>query len=161
KVQVRSLDRPAEGKTPADSLRVPDSDLPLWPWAVKTDDKGRFVLAGLGRPLTVHLAGSDDRLFLRDLSRSTADQDGAGNNKVVLPPAQLVEGRVTYEDTGKPVPHTALEISSYKKNEQQGLYVDGILLPARTDAKGRYRMSILSGTTVSVRAKAPDSEPYL
>ena len=78
--------------------------LPLWPGSISTDDQGRFVLSGIGKDLEVTLQMSDER-FARQLFLLKSNETGAGKEITrALEPAQLIEGAVTYADTGHPVP---------------------------------------------------------
>ena len=80
-------------------------DLPAWPRPAITDAEGRFTIRGVGRDLRVLLMAEDPR-FARQ--RIVVDTDGTAGPKPVtaaMEPAKVITGRVTYADTGKPVPH--------------------------------------------------------
>ena len=85
------------------------NDFPAWPKPATTDADGRFTLRGVGRNLRVLLTVNDPRFALQ---RIQVETDGTSDSKpltMALEPAQIITGRVTYADTGQPVPHARLE----------------------------------------------------
>ena len=160
KVRIGSLARKAQGNAAADTFWPPEEGLPLGPKIAASDDKGRFTIRGLGSDLTVGLQVHGDRFYLDNLSVATADKAKAENIKAVLTPSHTVEGRVVYEDTGKPVTGADLDVSFYQRNEQ-GRLVGGGMVDGRTDERGRYRVRFPSATTLGVNVRAPGGAPYL
>src|SRR5262249_36100956 len=71
-----------------------------------------------------------------------------------LAPAQRIEGRVTYEDTGKPVAGAHLNLSAFREFVGKDASV-------RTDAQGRFAINPYPGKSYLIRAGAPSGEPYL
>ena len=126
-----------------------------WPNPATTDAEGRFTLRGVGRNLHVVLAVHHPRFALQ---RIDVDTDGAPESKpltAALAPAQIVTGRVTYADTGKPVPHAPLEVMA-----SQGRI--GILADFETDAEGRFRVTPPpADRSYRVMAFPPEGQPYL
>jgi protocatechuate 3,4-dioxygenase beta subunit len=131
------------------------NDFPAWPRPVMTDSEGRFTLRGVGRDLHASLAVHHPRFAYQTIG---ADTDGAAESKTLsagLAPAQIVNVRVTYADTGQPVPHASLRVMAI-----QGRI--GKLDESETDAEGRARVnSWMADRSYNITAYPPEGEPYL
>jgi RNA polymerase sigma factor (sigma-70 family) len=132
------------------------NELSAWPRPAKTDALGRFTVRGIGRDLRVFLTVHHPRFAL---SRIDIETDGTLQSKAItlaLEPARVITGRVTYEDTGKPVPNAVLFVASHRRRA-------GINLGSsfEADAEGRFRMNCASGDRYQVAAYPPSGEPYL
>jgi RNA polymerase sigma factor (sigma-70 family) len=138
-----------------DALPVPDDAL-----TATTDKEGRFAFQGVGRLLTVHLEINDVRFAPKELDVDTGNQAKAGNVLLGLAPGQVIEGRVLYADTKKPVPHAHLEVDSYSKSEE-GYINGGGAVFGQTDAEGRFKISTYPGSTGFISATPPPGQPYL
>jgi len=141
-------------------------DLPAWPGPAISDQEGRFTLRGLSRDLLVRLIIDDPRFALPYTMIQTAENvdarqpipffstikvDPGPDPKpiaIALQPAQTVVGRVTYADTGQPVPHALVASGPFY---------------SEADTDGRFRVSTgPAGTNrFGVRALSPDGAPYL
>jgi len=124
-----------------------------WPQPTITDAEGRFAVRGVGRDLRVLLMAEDPRFARQSI---VIDTDSVSESKQVtlaMEPAKIITGRVTYADTGKPVPHASLEIIAYRRNA-------GYSNPFETDAEGRFRANPLSTDRYRVSAYAPEGQPY-
>jgi RNA polymerase sigma factor (sigma-70 family) len=135
-------------------LHDPPDDLPLWPAAVTTDDRGRFVVRGVGRGMSVSLYVRDDRFAFQSLEvADTSDPEQAEKIRRALDPARALAGRVTYADTGRPAANVELMAWGWGSR-------------VRTDREGRYRLSSARGPHYSGEEKAilmafpPEGEPY-
>jgi RNA polymerase sigma factor (sigma-70 family) len=152
KVHVARITRPPEkGEREEDASIRPPAALPL---AATTDARGEFSFACFGPNVKLELEIKDPRYQRKDeWFVETANKKQCENLQLVLPPGQVVEGRILYADTRKPVPHARLMI------------VSPYIIDDQTDADGRFRISIFSGQfskgDVGVHAYAPDGEPYL
>jgi RNA polymerase sigma factor (sigma-70 family) len=148
---VRLIRPPAPGEPWGKDahVAVPEA-LPL---GVTTDADGRFDFRGFGPGLRVEIEIRDVRYQRKDeWWIDTADPKQREGLRLALAPGQVAEGRVVCEDTGKPMPHARLMLASSTP------YV----LDAQADAEGRFRVSLLPGTTeVGVHAYPPEGEPYL
>jgi RNA polymerase sigma factor (sigma-70 family) len=125
-----------------------------WPGPATTDGEGRFVLRGIGQGVRLLLMADDPR-FARQ--RIFVDTDASGQSKsmtAALEPAKVITGRVTYADTGKPVPHAAIEITAFRGGP-------GYSNQFETDADGRFRANPLSTDRYNVSVHAPEGQPYL
>jgi protocatechuate 3,4-dioxygenase beta subunit len=116
-----------------------------------TDDRGRFVLAGLPADTWVRLRVEDERFGLRFVSAPTTEPSPGdapnwpgeevrpatpgGEVTLTLRPGCRLRGRVVREDDGKPVAAARVRISV------AGLYWSPE--PAVTDADGRFRIGPL------------------
>jgi RNA polymerase sigma factor (sigma-70 family) len=145
----------------ADSLRSDTIDwddapenLPPWPAAVTTDEHGRFAVRGIGPGMSVQLHVVDDRFALQSISvPDTSKAEQVQDIRRTLDPARVLEGRVTYADTGKP----AADV------EVQGL---GWASHGRTDREGRFRINSYrwpvgeGGEQAFLIAYSPPGTPY-
>jgi RNA polymerase sigma factor (sigma-70 family) len=129
-----------------------------WPGPVTTDDRGRFVLRGVGRGLGFGLRISDERYGRQDLHRFV-NKDGKEVTRLLEPP-HLVEGRVTGADTGKPLPGVRLHINGVTRKFNEPTFEHGAV-NTRTDARGRFRVISYPGNTVIITSFASPGSPYL
>jgi len=147
----RLVDGQAEG--PRFSWAHPVSFL-AWPQTVTSDGDGRFTIRGVGRNLQAILSIDDPR-FAR--VRIPVETDNSPNAKQVtraLEPAKIITGRVTYADTGRPVPNAPITILAYIKGA--GHYNE-----YETNEEGRFHANPLSADRYSVSVLAPEGQPYL
>jgi protocatechuate 3,4-dioxygenase beta subunit len=86
------------------------------------------------------------------------DTESASKSKPVtaaLVPAQILNGRVTYGDTGKPVPHAPLEVWA---SHGRAVIPNGF----ETDAEGHFRVNPPpADRSYNVWAYPPEGQPYL
>src|SRR5262249_18084674 len=118
------------------------------------DERGHFAFNNFGPNVKLELEIMDPRYQRKDeWFVETADKKQCENLQLVLPPGQVVEGRIIYADSRKPVPHARLMI------------VSPYIVDEKADAEGRFRISIFSGEhskgDVGVHAWAPDGELYM
>jgi RNA polymerase sigma factor (sigma-70 family) len=171
KVRVSSIsslvrEESPSGVSPPDASDYPRQDWPAWPTSATSDDDGRFALRGLGRGLQLSIRPDDPRFDRSNIiirtdggprpsrGRVPAIQVDPGPDPkpitIALQPGRTIVGRVTYADTGEPVPHALIGITGYRH---------------RADAEGRFRIGIEaaypSGSVMSVVARSPDGAPYL
>jgi hypothetical protein len=148
----------AKARRPTDGVnfRGPTiNDFGGWPKPVMSDSEGRFTLRGVGRGLQATLTAHHPRFALQTV---VCAADGASESKpltAALVPAQILNVRVTYGDTGKPVPHAPLEVMASRGR---------VGLPAEfeTDAYGRARVnSRPSDGIFNIWAYPPEGQPYL
>src|SRR5205807_1665767 len=112
-------------------------ELSAWPRPTITDVGGRFTIRGIGRGVRALLMADDPR-FARQ--RIVVDTDGTAGTRsltLALEPARVITGRITYADTGKPVPHASLEVVAFRGG-------GGYTNPFQTDAAGTFRANPLS-----------------
>jgi beta-lactamase regulating signal transducer with metallopeptidase domain len=141
-------------------------DFPAWPGPAKSDEQGRFILRGLSRDLLCRLLVEDPRFALPSTFMQTAENiyalrplpqlstikvDPGPDPKpiaIALQPAQTIVGRVTFADTGRPVPHAVVSSGPFH---------------FEADAGGQYRVPSWSGRSnrFLIRAQPPDGAPYL
>ncbi len=111
--------------------------LPAWPRPVVTGPDGRFAIPGVGRGLRVLLLADAPR-FARQII--PVETDGTAGTKAVtaaMEPAKVITGRITYADTGRPVPHALVDVWAYRGNRAH-------TLECETDAEGTFRANPLS-----------------
>src|SRR5207245_9036815 len=121
--------------------------LALWPRPVKTDAQGRFTIKRVGRGEQVSFVVGDDRFDWQTTHIAPADRGKEITQ--TLSPARMVEGRVLYEDTGKPVvkADVALALNAVTR--------------ARTDRNGHFRLNLPAAAGNNLVAYPPEGEPYL
>src|SRR5262249_38226727 len=81
-----------------------------WPRPVRTDEHGRFTIAGIGRDMTASLGIRDPRFATQSLGVRTDGQAGPKDLTRALQPATIVEGRALAADTGLPIPHAIVSL---------------------------------------------------
>ena len=156
-VGVNGIQRPnGFGNAPGIWDANPPEGLAPWPRPSTTDADGRFVIKGVGRGVSASLSIRDPRFARQSIFVQTDDQGGPKEVSQSLEPAKLIEGRVTYADTGKPVPH-ALVHATVSQDEFGSMFTT----PFHADAEGRFRMNPTPGQYFRVSAYAPAGEPYL
>ena len=119
-------------------------DLPAWPAPAITDTEGRFTIHGVGRAMRVMLGVRDPRFALQSIPVDTDAIAASKQVSLALEPARNVTGRVTYADTGKPVPHAQISVGSWKQGTGTPAY-------GETDGEGRFRVNSWSGDRYDVR----------
>jgi RNA polymerase sigma factor (sigma-70 family) len=132
---------------------------PLWPAKLTTDAEGRFRLTGFSRDQTVTLLVEDDRFALRELTLETGAKEAPKEVALSLDPARRLEGKVVYEDTGKPAAGISLNVSTSRRLRRQPAIANTAF--GKTDTEGRYSINLYVGDTFTVDAFAPAGEPYL
>ncbi len=130
------------------------NDMPAWPKPATTDAEGRFTLHGLGRRLHVSLAVTDPRFAMQMIELNTDADPGKEPLTLALQPARIINGRVTYADTGKPVDHALIIVHALGRMPPRPVDLE-------TDADGRFRANPTPGDMVGVMAAPPDGQPYL
>ncbi|HEX5273108.1 MAG TPA: hypothetical protein VFW33_21580, partial [Gemmataceae bacterium] len=149
---------PAKGEKDQGTWDPPPGALPFGPVTATADPKGNFTVRGLGNNLTAEFEVHDDRVELNTFTVETADKKRSENVKLALPPGRVVEGRVTYADTGKPAAGARVLIITAGGGDVRG----------NTDKDGRYRLNVrprtamtpASGEDLGVHVYPPDGEPY-
>jgi RNA polymerase sigma factor (sigma-70 family) len=125
---------------------------PAWPRPAVTDAEGRFTMRGAGRGIRVVLAIDDPRFARQIVNVDTENVADAKPVTLALEPARIVAGRITYADTGKPVPRAKLVV--FRARDGGGDFLE-------TDDDGRYRANPGPSDSFIVRVLAPQGQPYL
>jgi RNA polymerase sigma factor (sigma-70 family) len=154
------------------SFERPWRALPGWPGPAVSDDQGQFTLHGLGPGLLCQLVIEDSRhapqtMMLQIGAGVAAREEIPGRLPVTqiepgpdskplvitLQAARTLTGRVTYGDTGRPVPHALVMIGTlHSLADGDGWFRAAVPIPA----------VVRAGVSLAlVRAQAPDGEPYL
>jgi RNA polymerase sigma factor (sigma-70 family) len=139
----------------ASFLEMPQG-LRLWPAAATTDAQGRFVLHGLRPDWNITIEVRDKDKARQEITLKAQDKGKSEEVPLVLSPVRILEGAVTYEDTGKPVANTRLVTIAA---DMQKLYVQYSYW--KTDAKGRFRALPHEANYFMLTAYPPPGEPYL
>ena len=135
--------------------RTDASDLPGWPKPMITDTEGRFSVHSIGRGLRVLLTVDDPRYAQQDISIETDERGDAKQFTMALQPAKIINGRVTYADTGKPVPHAWISVGAESASQL------GVSRSFQADDEGRFRANPSPGDRFRVMASPPAGQPYM
>jgi RNA polymerase sigma factor (sigma-70 family) len=163
--------QPARGvKVEVSRIYGPDGQTPLgvdfddssprgacWPEPAVSDAQGRFSLRNLALNEHVHLLAHGDS-YSRQQFEVKVGAKPADEVTLAMPPARILEGAVTYRDTGKPVPGARLRVFSQKTRYDSGPLR---VLHTRADANGRFRIAPYEGSFFSILAYPPPNEPYV
>ncbi len=126
-----------------------------WPAPVTTDQEGRFTIHGVGPELGVILSVEDSRCARQSFIVQTNPTENSKEPSLTLKAARIINGVVTYADSGMPVPHAVISIMA-----GEGLDSSFSGSKHQADAQGRFRILSL-GNYFHVTAFAPSGEPYL
>ena len=132
-------------------------DLAGWPSPAITGADGRFTVHGAGPGHWVSLSVLDPRFISQIIVVNTGPPATTVPLSFVLQPARALTGRVTYADTGKPVPHAVVRVAGFKQPT-------GVAMPPITtvaDADGRFRANPGSGANGILTAEPPTGQAYL
>ena len=128
---------------------IPPYASPVLP-AVTTDDKGRFLLAGLGKSEVwlevTHEGFATQRVHPRPSLRADATDTAFS-----LVAARVLEGRVTYGPTGKPAAGAQVVAVTGFANVVQ----------CTTDGDGRYSVQSVPGRFAFAQGLSTVGQPYL
>ncbi|HEV3258657.1 MAG TPA: sigma-70 family RNA polymerase sigma factor [Gemmataceae bacterium] len=157
RVSVSWVCKSVRGQAEGFSLSSSPRRFPFWPEPVTTDAQGRFALHGLNRDLRVNLEILDDRFARQGLRIPDLGRDK--EMRLSLAPAQVIEGRVVCEDTGKPLAHARIAVGAVQREE----FLDfaGTQMVGAADGKGRFRLNLPPGTAFAFKVYPPDGMPYL
>src|SRR5262249_22181517 len=89
--------------------------------------------------------------------RAPINTEGTSRSRsmtLALEPARIIAGRVTDDETGRPIPHAQLLVLSYKENA-------GFVNEFEADDQGRFRMNPLSADRYSISVSSPADQPHL
>jgi len=134
----------------------PPDELLTWPHPTKTDDRGRFTIAGIGRDATLWLGVRGDGFANQTIQVQTDDREGPKEVTYALRPSTIVEGRVLAADTGRPIPCAVVSVGSSVHSLFSGA---GPQFPA--DDRGRFTAHVVLGQYYSIWAYPPEGQPYL
>jgi RNA polymerase sigma factor (sigma-70 family) len=126
------------------------------PRPVKTDQEGRFTLAGFDRGPYAGLVVDDPRFAHQWLDIQTDDPKGPRELALVLQPATIMEGRIIAADTGRPIPDAAISVAASRDR-----FGDMYITHFRADDEGRYTANPSPGRYFRVSAYPPEGQPYL
>jgi protocatechuate 3,4-dioxygenase beta subunit len=128
---------------------IPPYASPLLP-AVTTDDKGRFLITGLGKS-KVWLEVTHERFATQRFQPQPGLRTDHKDLPFSLVAARVVEGRVTYGPQGNPAARARVVALTGFDNIVQCL----------TDDDGRYSLNPFPGDSFSLRVFPPDGQPFL
>ena len=156
-LSVKSLTRHDTGQGEDWVGAYPSDEILNWPRPFKSDDQGRFTLAGIGRDMTVYLGIRDPRFAKETIIQvQTTESASLKELSYVLQPTTIVEGRALAADTGLPVPHAIVTVGSSINR-----FWSGSGYRFLSDDQGRFTANVAPGQYYSMRAYPPEGQPYL
>jgi hypothetical protein len=136
-----------------------DGELPPWPRPLITDADGRLTVRGFGAGQRADLEVCDERFAPRQVALTGGEKAPGGEQTIVLEPSQVITGRVTAADTGKPVAGARVGLVAYHYGPN---YISSTETPGgRTDDAGRFRAAGPASQHYAVQVLAPQGQPYL
>ena len=131
--------------------------LPPWLGPLRTDARGYFTVHGLPRDADVTLQVRDDRFALQEFRIPTGHEEPAKETVLPLAPPHLLEGRVTFGDSGQPVAGAQLHVIGYRTPDtiQSFDRIDG-----QTGPDGRYQISASVAHHYGIVVDPPQGSPY-
>jgi hypothetical protein len=121
----------------------------VWPKPATSNAKGRFTIAGLPRDKGAWLLVQGDGCAWQHFSW-TPDMAAKEKTWTVSPP-RLLEGKVVYEDTGKPAANARVTVTP-------------ATITSRADINGRFKVNlpdVQQRNMPPLAASAAEGEPYL
>lgn len=152
---VETIGIPGPGRIEGVSFRSPPERLTAWPRRLKSDEHGRIALDGFDRQFAVTLT-VDDLRYARQWLLLGAPTKDVEEPTITLPPSQIIEGRVTYADTGEPARRARLTVYA-SENEYGG----GIGVATEADENGHFVVNPYAGAYMEITAYAAVGAPYL
>ncbi len=135
---------------------LPPEALRVWPAPLRTDDRGRFALAGLAGGDEILLDARDRRFARLGLHLQADDRQGPRDVTLSLRPAKIIEGQVLAADSGQPIPHATIVVAAGERR-----LGGGFATRFRADAQGRFEVNPSAGDYFHVTAYPTNGEPYL
>jgi protocatechuate 3,4-dioxygenase beta subunit len=133
---------------------------PAWPRPAISDADGRFTVRGVGKGLRASLSVHHPQFALESIDVVTDDASKTKSVTAALPPAQIINVRVTYADTGAPAPHAPLQVRASRVRAGFGRVLS--LDDSETGADGRARAtSWATDQLYTISAYPPEGQPYL
>ena len=130
-------------------------DYPAWPRPVTTDAEGRFTVRGVGQKMHADLTVHHPQFALQTIDVDTDDNAESKTLPAALAPSQIINVRVTYADTGQPVPRSPLRVQASRARV-------ALVDESETDDAGQARInSWPADRTYGITAYPPEGQPYL
>jgi hypothetical protein len=122
---------------------------PLIP-AATTDDRGRFLMRGLGKD-KVWIEITHERFATQRMHALPTPSGELKETAFSLVGARVLEGRVTYVEGGKPAAGArVVAVTGYDN-----------VVHSRTDEDGHYALNPFAGDSLYLTVFPPDGQPYL
>lgn len=139
----------------------PAQQATAWPPPVTSDEAGRFVLRGIPRSSAPELSFRfevDDPRYAPEAFYSVVPSDGSEEVAIRLSEPRIVEGTVICKETKKPIPGVWLKVASNDIGWTCDL--QGQAIAARTDDRGRFRVSCRPKKYAAIYVYPPRGMPY-
>ncbi len=128
---------------------VPPYASPLLP-AITTDDKGRFLITGMGKE-RIWIEFTHPRFATQRVQPQPSLRADTKDTPFSLVAARVLEGRVTCGKNGQPAAGAQVVALTGFNNVVQ----------CRTDEDGRYSLNPFPGDSFTLKVFPPDGQPYL
>jgi RNA polymerase sigma factor (sigma-70 family) len=139
----------------------PPTHLPGWPTDIVTDADGVFTVRDIGPRTKVLLQVRDERYATSWLAITGGEEDQEKPIELKLSPPRTLVGRLTAEDTGKPLANADVVVETMLPHPPPRYGAFPGYVTARTDANGEFRVRPFVGERVEVFAYPARGEPYL
>src|SRR5262249_11436013 len=139
----------------------PPVPLPGWQNDIVTDDAGNFTVRDVLPNTKILLQVRDERYATSWLHiQSTEELEGQRVDLALSPPRTLA-GRLTTQDTGKPLANADIVIQTLAPYPPPPHGALAGYVTARTDAKGEFRVRPFLGERLEAFIYPANGEPYL
>ncbi|HKB05670.1 MAG TPA: sigma-70 family RNA polymerase sigma factor [Gemmataceae bacterium] len=139
----------------------PPVPLPGWPKDVVTDDDGVFAVPDVGPNTRVLLQVRDERYATNWLTVKAPNRGPAKPVDLKLAPARTLVGRLTAEDTGKPLGNAAVIVQTMTPDPPPSYGAFPAYVRAQTDEKGEFRVRPFPGERLEIYVYPAHDQPYL
>jgi protocatechuate 3,4-dioxygenase beta subunit len=129
--------------------------LPFWPAPATTDDKGRFLLRGLG-PDKVRIETRHARFAPQHLDADTTSPGGEGSVTLSLVGARKLRGRVVLADGG---PAAGVRLVVISGDDPFGMGYQKV--EGHTDGRGLFSLNVFPGESLRIVVRPQDGSAYL
>jgi hypothetical protein len=130
--------------------------LPFWPRSVTSDDKGRFLVRGLGSA-KLHIEIRHARLAPQQFDAEPVDPKDSKEVTLSLVGMRRFRGRVRYGDSREPAANARLVAIAGNDEFAMG-YQE---VAGHTDSRGGFSLNVFPGDFLRVIVHPPEGAPYL
>jgi len=135
--------------------------LPGWPKDIITDDDGIFTIRDMGPDFKILLQVRDERYATTWLHIQTTNRENPKPVEFKLLPPRTLIGRVTAQDTGKPLANAAVVVETMMPNPTPRYGAFPGYVTGRTDENGEFRIRPFAGDRLEAYVYPEPGGPYL
>jgi RNA polymerase sigma factor (sigma-70 family) len=139
----------------------PPVPLPRWPKDVVTDDDGVFAVPDLGPNTRVLFQVRDERYATSWLTVKAPNRGPAKPVDLKLAPTRTLVGRLTAQDTGRPLANAAVLVQTMTPHPPPSYGAFPAYVRAQTDEAGEFRVRPFPGERLEIYVYPTHDQPYL